>query len=248
MTVQDILYQAMRHSGIVKFAGRTPSPEELADAKREMNSMLDAWNTEKLTIPEQIKRLVFTLTPSKASYTLGPDGDWPAQRPARIERAGLILLTNPSSPYEVPLRGPVNAEEWADVRLKSLESTQPQVLFDDRAFALANLYFWPIPTFAHQVALYVWSQLSAYSDLTDAVNLPPGYGDAIIYNLAVRLSSFWSNGNNGAPSPLVIEQARESKAAIKRLNIRPLLMRCDSGALGERHGYGYDIQTGDYRR
>lgn len=246
MTAQDVIYRSMRLAGITPKSGRTPGADDLADGLAALNAMLDAWSVERLTV-YCISRDVYNLDLASEGYTIGPGGHWNTARPVRIENAGLILLTNPSQPLELPLDMP-NKEQYAAIRLKGLQSTFPRAMYNDNAFPLATLHFWPVPTdTSNQVALYTWKVLSQYSTVGDTVSLPPGYLEAIEYNLALRLPGRIGNVASIAVSPQVVEIARTSKAAIKSLNTPAPIMDCDTALLSANR-HVWDWRTGEYRR
>jgi len=213
MTVLDLIKSSLRLIGQLG-PGRTPGASELSDALLVLNTMLEAWSVERLNV-FSIGRDVYDLVPGKQTYTLGPGGDFDNPRPVRIERAGIVALNNPSQPFELPLKLLRTAEEWADVRIKDLPSTLPKAAYNDNAFPLANFSLWPVPSIAHQVAIYPWRALTTgFDDSGLEVEFPPGYADAIRYNLAVRLAPEWGKELR----PEVLELARLSRTAIQSLN------------------------------
>lgn len=235
MTVQELIYPAFRLSQITKVAGRTANVYEFADALATLNAMLEAWNIERLTA-YKIERDVWPLDPPQASYSLGPNADWNAPRPVRIENAGIII----EGDHEVPL-SVLDKDQWADVRLKSTTSTIPQFLYNDGSFPATRVWLWPVPTVTYTVALYTWHQLTAFAQLTDVVNLPPGYVRAIQFNLAVELAA--ANPQNTI-SPITIAKATEFKAALKSVNNTPPLMSLDPTL---SQSSTFNILTGGYR-
>lgn len=232
MTWADLIRSSLRLIGQLA-PGRGPSGSEQTDALLALNSMLDAWRLEKLVV-WNTPRTIYTLTPGQQTHTLGPGADWQAERPVRLEAAGIILDST-----EAPLLIVRSPQEWALVGPKSMTAV-PGVLYDDNGFPTRGLHFWPAPSQAWQVALYPWAQLSAeIDDLTSDVWFPPGYAEAVRYNLAVRLAPEWSRDIR----PDVMALASDSLAAIKRQNMQmvSLAMSCDDGVL-ER--CAYDIRTG----
>jgi hypothetical protein len=67
------------------------------------------------------------------------------------------------------------------------------------------------------------SEILPTASLTDAINLPPGYRRALIYNLAMDLCDEWGK----EPSRMVTVTATESKKWLKRNNYRPLVLGMD---------------------
>lgn len=237
MTVQELIYDSLRLVGVLHI-GEGPSGDEHTECLRVANTMLDSWKNERL-MAFHIARDVYGLTPPRESYTLGPGGDLDGERPVRIENAGIVIPDNPAQPYELPLAMP-NKDQYAALRLKSLESTWPTAMYHEPAFPLAVLHFYPVPTTALQVALYAWRQLTAFSSLDQAVSFPPGYEEAIAYNLALRLAPRY---REAMVSPLVLDTARNAKAGIKRVNLPKPVMSCDAALLeiggGEWSGSGF---------
>lgn len=247
-TVTDLISDAMRLAGIRRYAGRTPSTDELTEAQRLLNRMISSWNNLRLMAPS-VNRVVYDIgTPLRETYTLGPDGDWNGPRPVRIERARLIWLNNPAQPNEIPLKM-FDDKEWADVRVKTIESPIPIGIYDDRSFPTTGIHFWPIPNQAAQIALYVWQQVAAFANLDDQIDLAPGYEDAIMYNLAVRLHQFWSHGEKTPLDPNVAAEASNLKRLLGVINAPSPQMKSDvPGPSSGSGGAAWDWRTGEIRR
>lgn len=245
MTVAEMLYASLRLSGVLGMAGRAASTYEMADAFNQLNRMLDAWNTERLQI-YAILRQTFTFSTPKEVYAIGTGGDFNTTRPVKIEAAGVLHAGAGGAPdfeREVEV---INWDQYQDIRLKTLQSTYPTVLYYDRAYPLGGLRFWPIPTDSTAKAvLYVWQPIAKFASQGDTITLPPGYEEAIEYNLALRLAATHP-GN--LISPIVIDTARESKAQIKRLNLgTPPIMEPDPGVLGTSSRRStWDWRTGNF--
>jgi hypothetical protein len=89
--------------------------------------------------------------------------------------------------------------------------------------------------------LYVWQPLKQVTDENASVQFPPGYADAIRYNLAVACCPEWSK----IPRDDVTARAIQAKANIKSFNMQtPEMDATDGGALG--CGGGYNIYTDSY--
>lgn len=234
MTVQELIYDALRLIGALN-AGEGPSQDEHTEDLRALNTMLDSWNTERLNV-YRVVRDVYTLSVSKESYTMGVGGDINAPRPNKIEVAG-VMLGQIEQPVLIQSR-----DDYAQLRTKQFAGSLPRGLYDERAYPSTNLHLWPIPPAGTQIVLYTWQPLSSFATLADTVSLPPGYAEAITYNLALRLAPRY---RDSMVSPFVVETAREAKGNIKRLNAETPMLRCEP-ALRER-GYGWSPYTGDWR-
>lgn len=233
MTVLDLITSAMR-SLTVLASGEVPTAEESNDALAIFNLMVDSWNTERLkifTIPMQ----EFSITTNQQNYTLGPGGTLNmAVRPTRVERYGIVNLNNAAQPLELPLEM-LTVDQWAAIPVKLIGSTLPTKIYDDGAYPLRNVSFWPFPLTAVNLRVYYWSPLAGAAILQTVLAQPPGYAEALKYNLAVRLAPEFGTS---AP-PDVQRLAMETKGKIKSVNAVLKDMRCDP-ALGRGEQYIYN--------
>lgn len=71
--------------------------------------------------------------------------------------------------------------------------------------------------------LYSWKPFSSFASVNDEIELPPGYERALRYNLAVELYPEYGK----EPPASIYSAAQESKAAIKRMNIKPSYLVTD---------------------
>jgi hypothetical protein len=236
----DIIYPALRLIRVAARAGHGSQPEIITESLAALNAMIDSWNTERLVVPALLRN-VFTLTAGDQDYTIGPSGDFMVnERPSRIEKAGLIDTNNPSQPIELPMEI-LTIEQWQALPVKSVESTIPAKLYYDQGLSIGSgtIYLWPLPTTANQIALYLWQTLLQFQTVEDPFAMYPGYLRAIQYNLALELAP---RHINAVVSPLVLDTAVKSKAAIKALNSPTLELRCDPALLGV--GKRWDWRTG----
>ena len=97
------------------------------------------------------------------------------------------------------------------------------------------LNFWPVPSVAGNVIVWSWKPLSSIATLTTALSVPPGYLRALRYNLGVELAPEYGRQLD----PVVIENAVESKASIKRMNTPITLMGIDQGVLPKKSTWNW---------
>lgn len=237
MTAQQLIATSLTLAGQMG-PGRGAGSSESAVALEALNAMLDAWNTQRLAV-YAIRSAEYPLVGGQQTYTIGPGGDFDAARPVRIELANLVILSNPASPLHRPLE-PASSADWAAIRLPGLESTLPTRYYYEPAHPLGKLHLWPAPTESNRVEIYTWQPLGRITSLDDTFDLPPGYEEAVKYNLAVRLSTMFLHAQR-RPSPLVLEMARESLAAIKRLNAPAPVMGTEPVMGGTPAGFDYRL-------
>src|SRR5207245_433345 len=168
----DLLASSLRLIGVLA-SGETPTGPEVADALTILQQMLDSWQSERLNV-FTIQIQEFPLTPTKQTYTMGTGGDFNVPRPARIERASIVSLNNPAQPLELYV-DMLNEEGWQAIPIKLVSSTLPRKLYEDGAFPLRNLSYWPIPTIAVNTRLYTWAALTTFNDLMTDVTYRHGY-------------------------------------------------------------------------
>jgi hypothetical protein len=213
MTVSELLYRALRLAGAVQLSGRTASASEMSDAFNTLNSLIDGWNAEGLTV-HAITRSSFSLQANVGQYTIGAGGDFNVTRPPKIEAAHGIVGT----PVVEPPIKICTAPEWAAVALKGETSNLgPRNLFYEATHPLGKIYFHPVPSAAMSVALYLWKPLAQFANQSETVNLPSGYLRAVEYNLAVELS-LTPRFRRFAMDAGVAAKAAEFKQAIRELN------------------------------
>ncbi|WP_348269749.1 hypothetical protein P8936_16500 [Edaphobacter paludis] len=230
-TAFDIITSALKLVGVLA-DGETPSDDTANQGLSVFNDMIDAWNADRLAI-FTTRSDDFPLILNQQSYTLGTGGNFNIPRPARIDAMSSILLTNPANPVEVPITM-FSVEDWqTKVPVKAVNGSFPLICYDDGDFPLRNLSFWPIPTQQqNSVRIYGWQALPAQTLLAQ-VSFPPGYAEAIRYNLAARLGAEF----NAPTSPVVVQLAIQGLARVKTMNAPELSLQSD--LIPSPAGYNY---------
>ena len=236
--LSGIILPALQDLGVAG-VGRNLSNNDTAVALTALNAMIDAWGADSLTV-YTTQRSVWTLNANQQTYQMGPSAvDFVAPRPTEIENAGIILnpLSNP--PIEKEIAVTRNVDAYAAIKLKTLPSTFPTFLYYDDQFPNCNLFFWPMPQYAgYQVALYIPQQVTQFATIATTVSLPPGYLEALEFNLALRLAPKFGRT---APATVVVA-AKQSLDKIKSRNSDAPLLRIDPALRGSRRG-AYNILT-----
>lgn len=235
-TAADLIKSSLRLIGAIA-SGETPTAAEQADAFAVLNQMLDSWSTQELAIYAKVRE-EFSLTAGQQLRTMGASGNFATTRPVLIEAATIEDQSSSGTP-EYPL-DIIYVQQWAGITQKSLESTFPQTLYVEDTYPNLNLYFWPVPSAANKVVLYSLKPLTAFASTATTISYPPGYEEALRYNLAIRLAPEF--GLNASPD--VVALAMEFKANIKRKNIKPEFLKCDGALLSNNHSY--NIYRGEY--
>lgn len=220
-TALDLISSALRLINVMAAGEQTPIAMA-NDALLVLNDMIDSWNTDRLAI-YTIRTDDFPFVLGQQTYTLGAGGNLNIPRPPRIESMSTIQFIDPNNPVEIPI-SMYTFEEWqSQVPVKNVTGSIPLICYDDGAFPLRNLNFWPIPVDQpNKLRIYSWSALPAQT-LDAEVAFPPGYRQAFRYELAVLLASEFA-----APVPAPVATiAIESKARVRSMNAPALELRSD---------------------
>lgn len=230
MTGRDLISASLRLIGAVA-PGESIAAQEASDGLSTLNRMLGGWSNEGLLVHAITQESPLTLTAGDSTVTMGTSGDI-TTRPQEIVRA---MIRDGSTDYPVRL---LSVGEFASITNKAIQSSHPHSLYDDGGYPLRTLTLYPTPSAAKSLVLFTKRALTEIAGLTDSISLPPGYERALVHNLAVELAPEY-----GRPVPEAVAMvAMDSKAALKRANHRPSILKVDS-ALRVRGGF--NIETGE---
>lgn|SRR5574337_493798 len=221
-SAQDIIQAALEELGVYA-PGEVMTAADSSRGLWSLNSMLDSWSNESL-FTYAIQTYSVPLAIGQQQYTVGPSGQVNAVRPIRI-------LDGPGTAYVVDQsqnRYPISVipqDQWNQIGLLNTNSQIPTMIFYDPQYPLGILNVFPLPSMTYTLYFDAYLQLSEFANLETQLSLPPGYQDAIQHNLAIRLQPYFQRAQI---SPVVVELASTSKAAIKRSNLRSNVAGFDS--------------------
>lgn len=219
MTASDLINSSLRLIGILA-SGETASASESSDALTTLNNLIDSMSNENLLIFNNARE-TFPLVAGQQTYTIGTGGNFNTSRPQKVVNA-LIQPPNNTPVIELPMKI-LNQDEYANVLIKTLQSTFPLYLYVDGSFPLDNINVWPVPSVTCNIVLYSWKPLANIANLTTALSLPPGYARMLQFNLAIDLAAEYGR-QLMEPVPTI---AVESKAVLKRKNATPQYLQVD---------------------
>lgn len=249
MKFVDLGTKALR---LVKAAGQgvPASQADLQIAFEACQDMFDAWAIDRLTVYRTLRTTVAVVagkgSPSNP-YTVGTGGNIDIPRPTWLPNAG-IEWTDQTPAMERPI-DIVDSHEWSKVPMKALSSALPQRLHYDGEFetsgasvGLGHIFLHPVPNGDRplNLVLYLPTPMSGFADIgTTEYTFPPGYAEALKYQLAKRLAVEFDK----SLSPDAQQLAIESFAVIKRPNAKIPNLRADYG-LPRSSGAYYDWRNG----
>ena len=231
VTPSSMILRSLRLIGEKEVAGTLATAEQTAYLA-DMNTMLDGWSIDPLLIPQLLQESL-ALTASVGSYEIGPDSStWNTARPSKIVEP---CFTRDSSNYDRPLIL-IDKATYGGLSQKTLDGSYPQYLYYEVGPTRGMIYLYPEPIAGLTLYINSWKALPYFQAITATLQLPAGYQRAIEFNFAVEVA-----GGFAKVSAEVAKVARDSLAAIKRINAPSGVLRMDPGLVG--HGE-WDINAG----
>lgn len=214
---------------------------ELEDGIESLNRMIDQWGVEELML-YQVIRETFPLTNGQNPFTIGYGGDWNTARPTKIIDAYLTIQAG-SIPVDYPMQV-LNYDDYNAIRLKTLTTNFPSYLYYEPAFPIGTVYIYPICAASNEtITITSWKPLCLINDPTCYLELPPGYWEAIVFNLAIRMAEEYQFDIR----PTTAALAQNALRIIKRMNQRTPTLRTDD-ALMNTSQMRYNIYSDGYGR
>lgn len=238
-TVGDICLAAIRESGRLG-VGQNAIAEDITAAWARLQWMLQEWQRKRF--------LMFALqnqgvdSTGAISYTVGPGGQIDTgtrtMRPDKIESAFLRQLTQnqPNRP-DYYLEILQSKEDYNRIMLKQLSSF-PSYIFYDPQWPLGNIYPWPLAQ-ASIYRIFISIKIpmpTNFTALATVFSVPFEQYNAMLYNLALRMSSYYGI----APPPLLPGLAKDSLNAVRGANTAIARLRMPRGLAGNGR---YNIYT-----
>jgi hypothetical protein len=215
-TSGDLIAHSLRAAGIIG-VGQTAQAEDSNTALDVLRMILAEWQRKRWLVWDE--RTLSLVSTGADAYTIGPGGDFNAARPDRIESAFCRILgvaQGASSQVDLHLTLIAAREDYNKIAIKNLK-TIPSVLFYDSAYPVGVLHFWPVaPAAQYELFVSVKATLPAYVGLTDQLQLPPEYIQALVWSLAVRLQMEY-----GLPArPDMIAAMRNAMNTLRMANLQ----------------------------
>lgn len=221
----------------------TPDPAMASRALGYVQRMIDAWGADRLTFAKQL-RTTFTLTSGTSTVTLGSAGATVTMaRPLSLNHVRYVVPSS-SPAVEVPI-GQLDEDSYAAISIKSLTSGYPLWAFYQQSMttALGSLFFWPTVSQDVTIAIYTPEAVGVPASLNTDLIGPPGYAEAFMYQLALRLLTPF--GISPQAVPLLVGpdgMAARALRTMQRPNEQPAQLSVDP-AVTSFGGGGYDVYS-----
>lgn len=239
LQVQDLIKDAMGIIGAIAI-DEEPTASEYTMGLRTANIMLDRWSSQRLMLRSDTP-LAFTLTPGKASYTVGLVGTDVTTNKLLNVRSGYVIDANIDYPLEI-----ITKEVYNSLEDKNVSSSRPMyACYDPQSSQQAQqtgiLSFYYTPDKPYTVMLETESYMTEFVNLTDTVTFEPAYYEALVYNLAIRLFRRFHDGAAQLPMD-VVNIANNSLHSIMSMNSQQVIAGMELPGKVSR----YNIYTDGY--
>jgi hypothetical protein len=228
-TTGDLIQFVLKASGILG-VGQSASDDDTQTGLDFLRMIIAQWQRKRwLVFVEQTVGVASST--GAQSYSIGPGGDFNCGRPDHIAAAYVrILNANNPNLVDIPLSVVEAMEDYSQISLKNL-ATFPACVFYESGYPLGRLWFWPVPP-AAQYGLYVVVKLPlpTYTALTDALDLPDEYIEALTWSLCVRMQMAY--GLQAKPDQVAAMQASLNTLRQANTQVPTLRVGAPNGAPG----------------
>jgi len=234
-TVRSIITDALVELGVLE-PGENMTAAQGQTGLRRVQAMIDSWAADRLTLSLQL-RTAFTWPASTSEVQIGPSQTVNIDRPMWINT--ITYVVPGTSPGVEVLIGQMDEDAYAALSIKSLTSALPQQCFyqTNLTDAFGTLFLWPQPQ-SLTIVIYTPQAVGVPASLDSILIGPPGYQDAFLYQLAMRLCTPFGV----AVPPLLPRMATAAFENMKRPNVDPGVLSVDA-ALVPNSGAGYNVVT-----
>lgn len=149
------------------------------------------------------------------------------ERPLRINSCFVRV-----SGLDYPIK-PLNIEQYELIGLKSLQGPWPRFLYYQPTSPTGNIIFWPVPS-SGEIHMFTETVLQSFTSLSDVVNLPQGYNMFLIWSVAELLMPEYGK-NDPVMAQMIMKNAADSRAWVKRTNMQPPMLARFDDALVSSH-------------
>lgn len=206
-TARSIIKRALQVNGVLT-KNESPSGDEASDGLVSLNNLIGSWSNDSLLIYARIAE-DFPLVSGQASYTIGSGGDFNTARPLQIMTA-FTRIANVDHQMSV-----VPDIAYDGITQKNISNSIPEVLAYEAGFPLGTITIFPVPQTG---TLHIRSekQLTEFATLDTALDLPPGWERALIYNLSLEIANEYGQPVSEAAYAIAMDALLKIKTAVAR--------------------------------
>jgi len=208
------------------------TPEEINDGLTALTSLVESFSNGSLLV-HKVTVDNFTLVGGTGLYTWGTGGTFNSERPVDV-KACTVAISGSAGNIDMPV-SILQYDDYAAIRLKTLQTNYPQYVFIDGSYPLNNVRFYPVPSGAIPVTFYSHKVITNFTSVTDIIILPPGYHRWLEAALAIELAPSYQR----QASQNIFDIAKSAMRNLTTTNAEPLTMQTDPALMG--NGGRYNI-------
>jgi hypothetical protein len=205
--------------------------DETSDCLRKFNQLLDSWSAQNLAVYGTANQ-TFNSVANLATYPIGPGSTWNTDRPQRIWEPAYTVINGATFACTM-----MTQAEYNMVGVKTQPGQFPLRYLFINDFPAASVTLWPVPDAIVPITFSIDRLLTQVAAVGTTISFPPGYSDAFVYNLALRLAPMF--GKKLTSFPDVVAHAAESIGIVKRSNRKPRVLQLDAAIVGLGSRYGW---------
>lgn len=242
MTGFELARASLLVLGIVS-PGEGLSPDQSQQVLANIRRMIDTWRTQRLLCYVE-ETHDYLLVSGQQTYTFGPGGNFDTIRPVYIDRIGVVQHRGAQNELELPLYVERSGQSWQAVLNKETRSAWPIKVYIETDYPLAKLKYWPVMNgnVTLYTRIYTFVSITGLANLSTNYTFAPGYEEALVYNLAIRLAPEW-----GVAMPDIVRDLANSRMAdVKRTNVPNDVMVLDPALPGRNRSRQWNYLTGQF--
>lgn len=235
-TVRAIINDALIEIGYLQ-PGETPPPAIAALGLLRVQTMIDAWAADQLTLSQQL-RTPYTWPANESTQTIGPSGDIVlAARPMSVSYVTYVIPGSSPDVESTPITM-MDDDAYTALSIKEMSSALPTQGYYETGLGTANgtLFLWPQISAALDIYVYSPQAVTIPASLNTVLLGPSGYREAFMYQLAERMVT----PCGVQEPPRLAQMARRAWQTMTRPNVKPGILTVDP-ALVPNSGAGYNI-------
>jgi hypothetical protein len=224
VTVLDVINGALKKLQVYSPDINLTADEEV-DALNCLTALIESFSNDSLLVYKTTTDN-FTLTGGTGTYTWGIGGTFNSERPVKI-KACTVAITGTAGNVDMPV-AILQYDDFAAIRLKTLQTNYPQYVYIDGSYPLNNVRFYPVPSSAVPVTFYSDKLITAFTSVTDSIVLPSGYYRWLEAQLAIELAPSYQR----TASQNIVDIANSAMRLLATTNYDPLTMQTDASLMG----------------
>ena len=134
----------------------------------------------------------------------------------------------------------IQYQEWMAIFDKTTKLDVVQAIYPMGSAPFEKVQVYPVPSGQLGLVIYSKKLITEFEDANVEITLPPGYKQALVENLAVKLTRKFGK----ALDPDLKRDADNSLASIKRQNTRVALMSSDAATISTTYRSTKNIYGG----